>query len=172
MSHPRIKPKSYGSSLRKDWRVFWPVLAVLAVPLLITVLVMVATFWAGHPQKLAANRDLQLDLAKMHVNQLRLFETSVSGEKVRFVVERTPDNTVHVAVAACKFCYRERHSNRVQDGTVVCGRCRSSMDFESFKATDHANSCRLAEIPHLQTQQSLTVMARDVAQTITKLAQQ
>jgi len=172
MSHHRIKPKSDGSSLRKDWRVFWPVLAVLAVPLLITVLVMVATFWAGHPQKLAANRDLQLDVAKMHVNQLHLFETSVSGDKVRFVVERTQDSTVHVAVAACKFCYRERHSNRVQDGVVLCARCNGSMNFESTKAHGRANSCDLSEIPHQQTPQTLTVLARDIAQTVTKLAQQ
>lgn len=172
MSHHRIKPKSDGISLRKDWRVFWPVLAVLAVPLLITVLVMVATFWAGHPQKLAANRDLQLDVVKLRVNQLHLFETSVSGENVRFVVERTPDNTVHVAVAACKFCYRERRSNRVQDGTVLCARCNGSMNFESTKAGGHANSCDLSEIPQRQTPQTLTVLARDIAQTVTKLAQQ
>ncbi|MHB2010004.1 MAG: Fe-S-containing protein [Acidobacteriaceae bacterium] len=172
MSHHRIKPKSDDISLRKDWRVFWPVLAVLAVPLLITVLVMVATFWAGHPQKLAANRDLQLDIAKLRVNQLHLFETSVSGEKVRFVVERTQDNTVHVAMAACKFCYRERHSNRVQDGVVLCARCNGSMNFESTKARGRANSCDLSEIPHQQTPQTLTVLTRDIAQTVTKLARQ
>lgn len=171
MSHHRIKPKS-DISLRKNWRVFWPVLAVLAVPLLITVLVMVATFWAGHPQKLAANRDLQLDVVKLRVNQLHLFETSVSGEKVRFVVERTPDNTVHVAVAACKFCYRERRSNRVQDGVVLCARCNGSMNFESTKAGGHANSCDLSEIPHQETTRTITVLARDIAQTVTKLAQQ
>ena len=172
MSHHRIKPKSDSIFLRKDWRVFWPVLAILAVPLLITVLVMVATFWAGHPQKLAANRDLQLDLAKLHVNKLHLFETSVSGQEVRFVAERTQDNTVHVALAACKFCYRERRSNRVQDGTVLCARCNGSMNFESTKARGHANSCDLSEIPHRQTPQTLTVLARDIAQTVTKLAQQ
>lgn len=172
MSHHRIKPKSDGISLRKDWRVFWPVLAVLAVPLLITVLVMVATFWAGHPHKLAANRDLQLNIVKLRVNQLHLFETSVSGEKVRFVVERTPDNTVHVAVAACKFCYRERRSNRVQDGVVLCARCNGSMNFESTKAGGHANSCDLSEIPHQETTRTITVLAREIAQTVTKLAQQ
>ena len=46
------------------------------------------------------------------------------------------------------------------------------MDFEPSKATDHTNSCNLVEIPHRQTQQTLTVMARDIAQTVTKLAQQ
>ena len=172
MSHHRIKPKSVAISLHKDWSVFWPVLAVLAVPLLITVPVMVATFWAGHPQKLAANRDLQLDVAKLRVNQLHLFETSVPGEKVRFVVERTQDNTVHVAVAACKFCYRERHSNRVQDGVVLCGRCNGSMNFESTQARRRTNSCDLSEIPHQQTPQTVTVLARDIAQTVTTLAQQ
>lgn len=172
MSHHRIKRKLDGISLRMDWRRFWPVLVVFAVPVLITVFVMVATLWAGHPQKVAANQDLHLDVARFRVNKLHLFETSASGEKVRFVVERTRDNTVHVAIAACKFCYRERHSNRVQDGAVICGRCRSSMDFESSKAAHDANNCNLIEIPQQHAQQCLTIMARDIAQTITKLAQQ
>lgn len=172
MSHHRIKPKSASISLRKDWRVFWPVLAVLAVPLFLTALVIVKTSWPVRPQKLAAGQDLRLNISKLRRNQLLLFETSISGERVRFVVERTRDNTVHVAVAACKFCYRERRSNRVQDGVVLCARCNGSMNFESTKARGHANSCNLSEIPHQQTPQTLTVLARDITQTATKLAQQ
>ena len=172
MSHQRIKSKPGCISLRKDWRVFWPILAILAVPVLLTVMAIVATFWVGHLQKLAANRDLQLDVAKLRANKLHLFETSVSGEKVHFVVERTEDNTVHVALAACRFCYRERHSNRVQDGVVLCARCNDSMNFESIKARGRANSCDLSEIPHRQTSQTLAVLARDIAQTVTKQTQQ
>ena len=172
MSHHRIRTKAAGSSLREQWHVLWPVLAVLAVPLLLTALVIVKVFWSEHPRKLAADQDLHLSVAKLQMNRPHLFETSVSGHSVRFVVERTQSQDVHVAVAACRFCYRERRSNRVQDDAVMCGRCRSSMDFEPSKATDHANSCNLVEIPHRQTQQTLTVMARDIAQTVTKLAQQ
>ncbi len=172
MSHHRIRTRSTDSSLRKQWHVLWPVLAFLAVPLLLTALVMVKAFSSGHPQKLAAGRDLHLDVAGLPMNRLHLFQTTVSGHNVQFVVERTQGQIVHVAVAACRFCYRERRSNQVQDGAVICGRCRSSMDFESSEAAGHANRCNLVEIPHQQTQQALTVMAHDIAQTVTKLAQQ
>lgn len=172
MSHHRIKPKSRSGSLRNDWHVFWrPVLAVLAIPLLLTCLAAVTTFWRGHLQKLAPGMDLHLDIAKLRPNRLRLFETSVSGQKVRFVVERTPDNTVHVALATCKFCYLGRRLNRAQDGMIVCARCNGTMNFESTKARGRANSCDLSEIPHRQTAQTLTVLARDIVQQATKLAQ-
>ncbi len=172
MSHHRIKPKSANDSLRRDWRLLWPVLVILAIPLSLTALVIVKLLWTDHPQKLVAGDDLHLETDKLRPNRLHLFETEVSGHSVRFVVERTQSQSVHVAVAACRFCYHERRSNQVQDGAVICGRCRSSMDFESSEAAGHANSCKLAEIPHQQTQQTLTVMARDIAQTVTKLAQQ
>ncbi len=171
MSHHRIKGKSGGYSLRKDWRIFWPVLAVLAVPLFLMALVIVKMSWPYHSRKLPAGQDLRLEISKLRPNQLHLYETTVSGEKVRFVVERTQDNTIHVALAACPFCYRERHANRVQDGAVMCDRCKGPMDFASAKPGAHANNCDLSEIPHQQTAQNLTILARDITQTATRLAQ-
>jgi uncharacterized membrane protein len=164
MSRHRIKSKPAGYSFRKNLQVFWPVMAILAVPLFLMAVVMVKTLWSEHPQTLAGGRDIRLDIATLRPNQLHLFETSVSGEKVRFVVERTEDNTIHVALAACAFCYRDRRSNRVQDGAVFCDRCRSTMGFASAKPGGHAKSCDLVEIPHQQTAQTLTVLARDIAQ--------
>lgn len=171
MSHHRIKPKPERYSLRKNWRIFWPVLAVFAFPILLIALVIVKTSWPYHSQKLAAGRDLHLDIAKLRPNHLYLFEMSVSREKVRFVVERAQDNTIHVALAACPFCYRERRANRVQDGAVFCRRCNGSMDFAFTKTKERMNSCDLSEIPHQQTAQTLTVLARDIAQTVTRVAQ-
>jgi uncharacterized membrane protein len=172
MSHHRIKSKSGGYSLRKDWRIFWPVIAVLALPLILSALVMVKTSWTTSPQRVTADRDLHLDFAKLHPDRLHFFDTSVSSQRVRFVIERTQDNVIHVAVAACKFCYRERRSNRVQDGAVMCGRCKGPMNFASTKTEGRANSCDLSEIPHQQTQQSLIVSVHDITQTISRLAQQ
>lgn len=104
MTRYRIKPKSRGYSLCKDWRTFWPVLAVFAAPLLLALLVFVKISWTQHPKKLPAGQDLHLNISKLRTNRLHLFETSVSGEKVQFVVERMRDRAVHVAVAACPFC--------------------------------------------------------------------
>jgi len=67
MSHHRIRTKSIGSSLREQWHVLWPVLAVLAVPLLLTALVIVKVFWSEHPRKLAADQDLHLSDAKLQI---------------------------------------------------------------------------------------------------------
>jgi len=172
MSHYRIKPKPANYSLRRDWRLLWPVLVIFAIPLFLTALVMVKTLWTDHPQKLVAGEDLHLETDKLSPHRLHLFETEVSGHSVRFVVERTQSQNVQVAVAACRFCYRERGLSRVQDGAVICGRCRNPMDFSPLKATGLANSCNLVEIPHRQTQQTLTVTARDIAQTVAKLVQQ
>ena len=172
MTPYRIKPKHRSYSLRRDWRTFGPVLAVFAVPLLIALLVLVKVSWTERPQKLPAGQDLHLNISKLRTNHLHLFETNIAGEKVQFVVERTEDNAVHVAVAACPFCYRSRRSNRVQDGVVMCARCNGPMSFESKTTNGGANSCDLAEIPHSQTAQTLTVLRRDIAQTVEKLGHQ
>ena len=172
MNRYRSKSKARDYSLRKDWRLFWPVLVILAVPLFLTALVIVKTSWPVRSQKLLAGQDLHLNIAKLRLNQLHLFETNVSGQKVRFVVERTQDNTIHVALAACRFCYRERRSNRIQDGAVICSRCNGSMDFVSAKTGRRTNSCDLSEVPHQQSTQTLTVLALDIAQTVTRLSQQ
>lgn len=104
-------------------------------------------------------------------HHLRLFETSVSGQKVRFVVERMQDNTIHVALAACPFYYRQRRSNRVQDGAVICGRCKGPMDFAATKTAARAHSCDLSEIQPQQSGQTLIIQARGIAQAVTRLAQ-
>jgi len=171
MNRYRTKSKARDYSLRKDWRMFWPVLAILAVPLLLTALALVKTSWPVRPQKLLVGQDLHLNISKLRPNQLHLFETNVSGQQVRFVVERMQDNTIHVALAACPFCYRERRSNRIQDGAVICSRCNGSMEFASTEVAANANSCDLSEIPHRVSARTLTVLARDVAQTITRLGQ-
>lgn len=171
MSHHQIKRRSGNYSLRENWRIFWPVLAVFAVPLLLTAFVIVKTSWPYHAHKVPAGQNLRLIAAKLHPNQLHLFETSISGQKVRFVVERTQDNTIHVALAACRFCYRERHSNQVRDGAVFCDRCRGSMDFAAAKTVERANSCDLVEVQHQQSGRNVTIQARDITQIIAELAQ-
>lgn len=49
MGHRRIKPKSGGRSLRKDWRMFWPALLMCAIPLLIFAIVI----WKTAPESAA-----------------------------------------------------------------------------------------------------------------------
>lgn len=81
MTRYRIKPKSRIYSLRKDWRTFWPVLAIFAVPLLLALLVLVKISWTQHPKKLPAGQDLHLNISKLRTNRLHLFETSVSERR-------------------------------------------------------------------------------------------
>jgi Membrane iron-sulfur containing protein FtrD-like len=100
--------------------------------------------------------------SKLRSPQLRLFETSASGQKVKFIVQRTPDQIVHVAVASCRACYRNRDSHYALNGEMICGQCKEAMDFESKVQKARTNHCALVEVPHTESGGDVAVLVRDV----------
>lgn len=111
---------------------------------------------------LAAERVVHLDQAKLMPAQLQMFEEEVSGQKVRFVVQRTLDNKVHVALATCRACYHSMNPHYTRKGKMICGKCNMPMQLESAMERDGNNRCTLPEIPHQESVRDVTVHIRDV----------
>jgi len=169
MSNHRISLNRRKPSLRADWHVLWPVWAICSILLLFAVFVMVWEYRSDLPQKsdipvvaLGEGRDLHLDASKLSSSQLHLFEVRASGQKVKFIVERTQDNVVHAALASCKTCYRSRDRHYAAQRKMMCGECNMPMNFVSQGKQTSTNSCALVEIPHTETGRDITVLARDV----------
>jgi uncharacterized membrane protein len=169
MSNHRISPKRPKSSLRGDWHVLWPVWSICSILLLFAVFLLVREYQADLPQKsdipvvaLDQSMDLHLDANELSSPRLHLFEARASGQRVKFVVQQTPDQTIHTALASCRACYRSRNRHYAKQGQMMCGECNMPMNFGSQSKQASSNSCALVEIPHTETDRDITVSARDV----------
>jgi hypothetical protein len=176
MSNYPIHRKHSKTPHRGEWYTFWPVWALCAALLLFFGILFVWAYRAGLPQKsdialiaLGDGRDLHLDRSKLSSPQLHLFEASVSGQKVKFMVQQTQDKTVHVTLASCRACNRSHNPPYARKGEMVCGQCRQAMGFESKDQRAGTNNCVLAEIPHTETDRDVAVLARDVVAQAAKL---
>src|ERR1035441_10432631 len=178
MSNHQVGRNHERSSRGSKWYVLWPVWALCAIVLLFGVFVTVREYQEDLPQKsdipvvaLAEGENLHLDSNTLVSRRLHLFEASGSGQKVRFLVQRTPDHSVRVAVASCMACYRNRDSHYAKNGEMICGKCKEAMTFESNGERVTTNHCALVEIPHAETGRELTVLVRDVLAEAAKLSQ-
>jgi len=178
MSNHRIKRVQSVLSSRGAWYVLWPVWSICAFLLLLGVLVVVREYQAELPKKsdirvmaVSEGQDLSLDTNKLDSRDLHLFEVSSSGEKVKIAVQRTDDKTVHVALASCRACYRNRDHHFAKQGQMMCGKCNGPMKFESKDQKADTNSCALVEIPHTEKDGNIAVLARDVLAQVQKPTQ-
>ena len=169
MSSRRIRVKHTTTPRRGGWYALWPVWALCAVLLLMVAFGAVWDYLASRPQKsdiplvaLGDGRDLHLDPGNLKPGQLHLFEASASGRKVKFLVERTKEKAVHVALASCRACYRSHDLHYAKNGEMICGKCKEPMVFESKSRTAGANKCDLAEVPHTETNRDVVVLTRDI----------
>src|SRR5579863_4606363 len=111
MSNHRIKRPKQSFTSRETWHVLWPVWTICGVLLSFGVFVVVHQYLLELPKKsdipvvvVSDGRNLHLETSKLSSGQLHLFEVSTSREKVKVVVQRTGDGTVHVALASCRAC--------------------------------------------------------------------
>ncbi len=169
MSNHRIRPKHSKAPRRGDWCAFWPVWALCGGLMLLSVIALASVYIADRPQKsdipvvaMGKDQDLHLDMTKLNLRQLHLFEVRAAGQKARVVVQRTDDNTVHVGLASCSICYRSHNRHYAKNGQMMCGECNSQMNFETKDRKAGTNSCALVEVPHTKTDRDLTVLTRDV----------
>jgi uncharacterized membrane protein len=169
MGHSRIKPKPSKAPRRYGLRETWPVWALGGFFLLLIGACLIQSYRVYGPQKsdvslivLKPDQDFHLDTRTLNPTQLHLFEATVSGKKVRFIVERTQDKVVHVSLASCRVCYRSRDRHYTRKGEMICGECNGPMAFESKNPKAPTNTCALAEIPHKEIGSDLVVSAHDV----------
>ncbi|HZC21737.1 MAG TPA: Fe-S-containing protein [Candidatus Binatia bacterium] len=169
MSHSRIKPKLSKEARRYGWRETWPLWVLGGSLTLLIVACFVQLERVYGPQKsdvsviaLKPAQDLHLDTSTLNPMQSHLFEANVSGKKVRFIVERTQDKVIHVALASCRVCYRSRDRHYARKGEMICGECNGTMPFETKSQKTPANTCALGEIPHKEVGRDLFVSVSDV----------
>lgn len=178
MSHHRIKRVPSASNSRGTWHVLWPVWAICSFLLLIGVFVGVREYQMELPKKsdipvvvVSEGQDLHLESSKLSSGDLHLFEVSSSGEKVKIAVQRTDDRTVHVALASCRACYRNRDHHYAKQGQMMCGKCSMTMKFESKNQKADTNSCSLVKIPHTEKEGDIAVSTGDVLAQAQRLPQ-
>ena len=178
MSNHRIKRVQSVLSSRGAWYVLWPVWSICAFLLLLGVLVVVREYQAELPKKsdihviaVSEGQDLRLDSKKLDSRDLHLFEVSSSGKKMKIAVQRTDDKSVHVALASCRACYRNRDHHYAKQGQMMCGKCNGPMKFESKDRRADPNNCTLVELPHTEKDGNIAVLARDVLAQVQKLPQ-
>ena len=179
MGHQHVKPfKPSKAPRRYGWRETWPVWAVAGFFVLVIAVCLVQEYRVYGPQKsdvtvsaLRLGQDLHVDTGTLKPMQLHMFEANVSGKKVRFVVERTQDNAIHVSLASCRVCYRSRDRHYAQKGQMICGECNGPMPFETKNQKTSTNTCALAEIPHKEIGHDLFVSTHDVIKQTESLQQ-
>lgn len=176
MGHHRIKPK-HAAIRQHHWYSHWPLWALFGVFAVLIGISFIQMYRSEGPQKsdtppvvLAAGQDLHSDPAKLKPGELHLFEGSVSGQKMRFILRRTQDNVVHVSLATCRVCYRSKNPHYVQKNEMMCGECNMPMQSESEKGASGDTRCTLPEIPHMETAHDITVLIRDVLAQAAKVS--
>ncbi len=178
MSNHRIHPRHSKAPSRGNWYVLWPVWALCGGLALLFVFALARTYIAYLPQKsdipvvaVGNGQDLHMDPRKLVAQQLHLFEARASGQKLKFIVERTQDNVVHAALASCKTCYRSHNRHYAKNGQMMCAECNNQMNFDTKDRKTGANGCALVDIPHTETNDSITVLVRDVLAQAAKMPQ-
>lgn len=169
MSHSRIRQKHSQTPHRREWYTFWPVWGLSAALLSTLAYGFVQVYRAEGPQKsdvqvttINPGQDVHLDPSRLLPKHLRLFEVNDSGQKVRFVVQRSQDRVVHVALASCKSCYHSKDPHYTRNGEMICGQCKQIMDFESRSEKTAKGNCLLPEIQHTEKDHDMAVLSRDV----------
>ena len=176
MGHTRTKPK-HAATQQHHWYSYWPLWLLFGGPAVLVTVIVIQEYRAEGPQKsdtpavvLAAGQDLHLDPTKLKRSELHLFETNVSGQKVKFVVRRTQDNAVHVSLATCRACLRSKNPHYVRKNEMMCGECNMPMRSEKEKDVPADSRCTLPEIPHKETAGDITVLIRDVLAQAAKVS--
>ena len=167
MSNRRILTKRSGQRSSRIWRVLWPVWLIVAAISSVYGYIVLRDYLDNRPHQsdvqvktLERNENLHLDREALTAGRLHLFEANLDGKRVKFVVQRTDERTVHVALASCRNCYKSRDSHYAKKGLMICSRCRHAMAFEDKGAIK--DGCAMPEIPQTEEGEKVFVSSRDV----------
>jgi hypothetical protein len=164
LSNQRVGRNHARSSRGSKWYVLWPVWALCTILLTFSVFLVVREYREDLPQKgdipviaLADGQNLHMHPHRLSSPQLQLFDANASGQKVKFLVQRTPDQIVHVAVASCKVCYRNRDSHYARNTEMNCSKCKGAMVFDSKRRQANTSHCAPVELPHAESDGDVAV---------------
>ena len=173
MSHTRVHRRQIISSIPNS-RALLPVWIICGFMLALFAAVFIKQYLDNRPQRsdvavtsLDSGQDMSISAASVSRGSIHLYAIKSSGQELRFLVQRTSDNAIHVAAATCRSCNRASQQHYAHRGTIYCGRCREAMHFET-RDPNSRDGCSMPEIPHSETGDVVLVRASDVIATYEK----
>jgi uncharacterized membrane protein len=114
--------------------------------------------------ELAAGQDLRIALDHLVAGRLYLFSyPDDQGRRIRFVVQRTSEGTVHTNMASCQACYRSAHPHYAHNGQMICGMCKQPMHSPDEEGlTLEQKQCPLVSLQHSMRDNEVVVSAQSV----------
>lgn len=173
MSHTRVHRRHFASVI-SDRRALLPFWIICAFVFVLFAAVIVKQYIDNRPRHsdvavapLGSGQDLSIKIASLSRGSIRLYAVKSSGQELRFLVQRTNDDVIHVAAAACRSCKRSSQLHYAHNGVFYCGECRQPMHFETREPSSR-DGCSMPEIPHSESGGVLVVRASDVKTTFDK----
>ncbi|MEZ5398818.1 MAG: Fe-S-containing protein [Bryobacteraceae bacterium] len=114
------------------------------------------------PPTVAVREDLRVPLASLEKGKLYVFSSVLnSPEAVKFTVQRQSAESIQVAFASCRRCYRKGSSARGNE--VICGHCNDSMRVTGIdEKLSTAKDCTRIRLPYSMEQGDLVVYKRTI----------
>jgi hypothetical protein len=106
-------------------------------------------------------RDLTISTRSLARGSIHLYSIKSSDQDLRFQVQKTSENAIHVAAATCRSCRSASQLNYAHDGIFYCGKCRQAMHLETGQLSSH-DGCSALEIPFSEPNGFLVVRTSDV----------
>lgn len=157
-------------ALKITWRESWPIWLTFVLLSGLGVF----GFWLFMPaaqapaQVLHSGEDVSLSVQELRPNLPRLFSYRIeSGRTTEFFIQREADNSIIVAFASCRKCYRFGHYR--QGDQILCGRCNGPMTRVLTGQTISAESdCEQIPIPFERSGDRLIVRADLLRDTVVR----
>jgi hypothetical protein len=170
MSHTRIHRQQFASRVSSK-RALLPVWIISSFVFALLVAVLIKQYLDNRPQRsdvavasLDPGVDLSISAQSLARGSIHLYAIKSSGQELRFLIQRTNENVIHVAAATCRSCYRSSQLHYAHHGVFYCGQCRQAMHCETRDPGLH-DGCSMPEIPHSESKGNLIVRASDVKAT-------
>jgi uncharacterized membrane protein len=103
-----------------------------------------------------------IELSRLARGEAKLFcYHDAAGEKIRFILARGSDGTVHSVFDACRQCYGYRKGYRLtRNGGLVCRLCGNRYSVDHMMAGKA--SCVPVSLPHKEVGSTVRISAADM----------
>ena len=157
-------------SQKITWREAWPIWLTFSVLLVVGIIAVWLVFPASEisAKTLHEGEDAVIAVNELQPNVPILFVYPFkSGIKTEFFVEHAGNDTITVAFASCRKCFRFGHYR--QGTQIFCGQCNGPMvRATEGQALGIQKDCTQIPIPFERSGNRLTIRARVVGDTFTK----
>lgn len=118
------------------------------------------------PPTVAVPQDLRVSLATLERGKLYVFSSALdSPEPVKFTVQLQSAESIQVALASCRRCYRYGKGTSARGSEVICGHCRDSMRVAGIDETANTEKdCTRIRLPYSTEKGELVVYKQTIGE--------